>query len=107
MTIQGETTVKFGTTCCALAILSAMDTTPDHELDWQINKLREESRWKWKPGNRRGGETAIACITVPMAELNLERKLRERGFVVLTTFNRRTGYPQTGKLKLWFLNLFE
>lgn len=93
---------KIYTACCALSQLSAND----HDSMWDIRELINEMKKdaedeSWTPA-KLGGERALFCITTP-SEKNLERNLRVLGFEVLTTFNRRRGYPP-GQLKFWFIS---
>lgn len=107
MNVRGPKSEKWQTTCCAMGILTASEDTPLKELEYQIERARSEAKEKWNPNDRRSGETLLLCVTVPLIETGLEKKLESKGFKLLTKFNRRTGYPQTGKLKLWGLNLID
>ena len=101
---EGITTIKYGTTCCALGILSANCESTIHEITWQVDAAKKSAQKVWKPDNRDGGETCLLCVTTPTEQV-LETKLKTVGFKVIHDFNRRNGYPQNGKLKLWSLNL--
>ena len=105
MNVKGPSSENWQTSCCGLCLLTAGNETSDEELDWQINRAKKEAKMKWSRNDRRSGETLMTCVSVPLVELGLEEKLKARGFKVLTEFKRRTGYPQTGNLKLWGLNL--
>lgn len=89
---EGPTSIKFGTTCCALGILSCSDETPLEELQWQIDSARISAKKSWTRDNRQGGETCLTCVTTPTEKI-LETKLKLVGFEKIHKFNRRNGYP--------------
>lgn len=105
MNVRTESIEKWQTTCCAMGILSAKDFSTEEELDFHLNKTKKEALEDWHPADRRSGETMLLCVTVADKEPRLEALLKKKGFKVITTFKRRTGYPAIGNLKLWSINL--
>ncbi len=91
------------TPCCALCQLTADNDTPFETLEAAVNEIKENSLnnvFHWSLRN--GGERAIYVIACP-GEEPLEENLKKLGFVHLTTFNRRKGYPP-GQNKMYFLS---
>lgn len=96
--------IDFGTTCCAMSILSAKDYHTFDELQKAIAGLKKQSlSQKWRVEDRSGGERNIMCIISP-GEENLEANLVKLGFKLLTKeMPRRKGYPP-GLLKMYLLS---
>ena len=104
--VNTPNTFKSPTWCCALMQLACSeDTTPD-ELDYHIARLKEENKLKFNTATRSSGETTIFVITTPY-EKDLEKLLQSKGFQHIWSFKRRNGYPQTGQLRMWILNVCE
>lgn len=93
--------VKFGTTCCAMGILSAKDYHSYAELSNAIKAIKQDSTTRWfTPDNRDGGERTLLCVASP-GEHNLEKNLKKLKFQLMSNkLNRRVGYP-AGQLKLY------
>lgn len=90
------------TKCCSLGQISADNKTSLDELRAMIDLLKEDAyRRKWSP-EMSGGQRAVFCVTTP-SETVLERNLGALGFVGITTFPRRYGYPE-GLLTMWVLS---
>src|SRR5574343_1386789 len=97
-------TRKYNTWCCALMHLAADNKASIEELEYQIARLKEESKLFWNVETRSSGETCIFVITTP-TEKDLEEKLIKLNFKAIHQFKRRNGYPQNGLLKMWVLNV--
>lgn len=104
--VETLTTTKYPTWCCALCHISANSATTEEELQYQIDRLKEENKLSWNISTRASGETTCFAVTTP-TEQALEAKLLAKGFKHIWSFKRRNGYLQNGKLKLWLLNVVE
>lgn len=93
---------KWQLSCCALCQITANDHDSIKDLKDLIERTKEEAKMQWHYSNRASGERACFVITTP-DEPNLAYNLEHLGFVPLTKFNRRNGYPPIGKLTMWFL----
>lgn len=101
--VMTNSAIKYDTTCCAMMIVSAKNDTSLVELIYILERARAEMGLRWSPKSRCSGETYIQIVTSP-GENELEEKLKQLNFSLLTMFSRRNGYPE-GKLKLWGLDL--
>lgn len=102
MNVQGPTTEKWQLPCCALAQLTCEDDTSIQELQWQINRMKEEAKELWHPKTRRSGERSCFAIATPN-EHNLKHNLIKLGFQKIWEFPRRNGYPPVGNLEMYAL----
>lgn len=102
MDIQGPKSTKYQLSCCALANLSAGNDTSIEELQWQVDKMKQEAKEKWECSNRRSGERAVFTICTMPYEQPLKNKLKKLGFKRIFVFNRRNGYPN-GQLHMMAL----
>lgn len=98
--VQTETTFKYSLPCCSACFISANDETSILEISYQVERLRVESLLPWNYKTRCSGEKLI-MITVGPQENILRENLKQLNFSLLKTFERRTGYPKTGKIELW------
>lgn len=98
--VMTETTFKYSLPCCSACFLSANDKTPIYEIIYQLERLRAESLLSWNYNSRCSGEKLI-MITVGPQENILRENLKQLNFNLLKTFERRNGYPKTGKIELW------
>lgn len=103
MDIRTKTAAKYQLSCCALCQITATNSTPIKEIEYHINRLKEEAKEDWNFMDRRSGERACFVIVSPGEDI-LEKNLIKLGFKKITTFDRRNGYPKTGFLKMYFLN---
>jgi len=101
--VQTRTTFKNATFCCALCQISANDDTKTEELEYQISRLKQESKLEWNIHTRASGERACFIIVCPY-ENNLRANLQKLNFTKSFEFPRRNGYPQTGNLEMWNLS---
>lgn len=97
---------KVTTACCALCQISDVNnTTPLHNLDSAITKLRREKEANTEVGITTGnGQSAVFIIVSPGEDV-LERNILSLGFKNTHQFERRKGYPPMGDLKMYILNL--
>lgn len=94
-----------GTTCCAAGWMSLKNNNSLEEISEFIQHIRNHSNTnKFSPKERDGGERLI-LVTVCPNEDNLRENLKKLKFTNIWKFNRRNGYPKTGKLELWALDI--
>lgn len=92
---------KTQTACCALCQLSIPNDEPIENIKQHIELLKEESKKEYTPIVL-GGQRAVFVITTEK-EINLQKNLRNLGFVIANSFKRRNGY-EPGMLTMWMLN---
>lgn len=97
-----ENTTKYNLSCCSLFQLQIDSDAPIHEIIYQIERAKEESKLRWEPKTRCSGERACFTICTP-AEQELKNKLLSLGFQKTYTFPRRNGYP-AGILEMYCLS---
>jgi hypothetical protein len=99
---------KYATSCCALAHLTMTSDTDIEEIKEALNLLKEEKRNQdyYGTDHDAGGQTAVFTITTPSEE-QLALNLQACGFKKVNEFERRNGYPSTGILSMWVVNIPE
>ena len=90
--------------CCALCQLTAGNNTTIEEIEGMLKTLKEQTKYVNKKGQANGiGQRACFIIVTP-AEAKLKQNVENLGFICIAEFDRRNGYEQIGKLKMYFLN---
>ena len=100
--VMTENTTKYNLSCCSLFQLQINSDAPIHEIIYQVERAKEESKLRWEPKTRCSGERACFTICTP-AEQELKNQLTSLGFVKSYTFPRRNGYPG-GVLEMYCLS---
>lgn len=97
---------KTRTKCCALAQISGLsNSTTLLDIASKLKELRHQSKFKFNVGDGSGlGQTSIFTIITPNED-ELSKTLIKAGFNLCHKFNRRTGYPKTGELRMYIVNL--
>jgi hypothetical protein len=101
--VMTKNTQKFSLWCCACAWLRANNNTTEWELDYQLERLKQDSKYVWNVQTRSSGEKSFLCIVSP-GEDNLKNLLIEKGFVKIWELPRRNGYPQSN-LELYGISI--
>lgn len=91
------------THCCALSQISAGNITPIEEIQSYIDKAKWQKKFSWWKMPKGGGERAFFVIVSPGEEI-LENNIKKLKFKKIAEFERRVGYPETGILKMYFIN---
>lgn len=92
------------TQCCALSQISAGNHTPKASIARILWVAQRQKKYNWYGTPHGNGEKAFICIVVP-GENVLEQNLIELGFKDIAQFERRSGYPEIGNLKMYFINI--
>ena len=97
---------KVTTGCCALCQIQHVgNRTPVSDLKRAIARLKKEKLRNTEVGVSRGnGQTAVFIIACPDEDI-LKKNLLSLGFELKHKFERRVGYPKTGLLEMYILNL--
>lgn len=91
---------KHDLSCCAMCNFTANNRTTLEEITSSIDRLKREAfMHEWECNDRRSGQRTAFTIVSP-GEYILEENLITAGFELITTFNRRFGYPE-GILKMY------
>lgn len=98
--------IKVNTKCCALSQISAGDDTPITEIAEFLRAAQNNKGKNWFGKPTGDGETTFFCIVTP-SEKVLEQKLITLGFTLHLTFERRSGYPATGDLKMYVIKIWK
>lgn len=93
------------TSCCALCHITCSNDDPIEDLKAEVDKLKEKALAEdyLGTGPDYGGQRAAFVIVTP-AETTLRKNLEDLGFKLVNTFDRRNGYPKTGRLSMYMLN---
>lgn len=100
--VETETTAKFNSFCCALCLISANSETTAEELNYQIDRMKEEAKLRWTPASRASGERACIVQVIAPHEDKLRETLKQLNFLKLWEFPRRNGYGP-GTIEMWGL----